>query len=69
MTHKEVLAKLKEICTIEDDETAVWFPNGRNSVRVRSKLYGEFIFTYHSKKKWRLESVESFLDSIKHEVN
>lgn len=28
----------------------VFFPNGRNSIRIRQKNGQEFIFTYHSQK-------------------
>lgn len=68
MPHKEIFNKFKEIYVIDDDDVDCWFPNGKGSVRVRSKVYGEFIFTYWSKKKWRIESVDSWLDSIKVKV-
>lgn len=44
----------------------VWFPNGRNSIRIRQKNGQEFIFTYHSQKKdWRFETITSFLNGMK----
>lgn len=43
----------------------VWFPNGRNSIRIRQKNGQEFIFTYHSQKDWRFETVTSFLNGMK----
>ena len=45
-----------------------WFPNGKNSIRLRSHTKKDFIFTYHNKNTWRFETVESFLESIKVEV-
>lgn len=40
----------------------VFFPNGRNSIRIRQKNGQEFIFTYHSQKEWKLETITSFLN-------
>lgn len=42
----------------------VFFPNGRNSIRIRQKNGQEFIFTYHSQKEWKLETITSFLNGI-----
>ena len=68
MTHDKIYEKFKEIYQTIDSEVDCWFPNGKGSIRIRSKIYGEMIFTYWSKKRWRIESVESYLDSIKVEV-
>lgn len=43
----------------------VWFPNGRNSIRIRQKNGQEFIFTYHNQKDWRFETITSFLNGMK----
>ena len=43
----------------------VWFPNVRNSIRIRQKNGQEFIFTYHSQKDWRFETITSFLNGMK----
>jgi len=43
----------------------VFFPNGRNSIRIRQKNGQEFIFTYHSQKEWKLETITSFLNGMK----
>ncbi len=42
-----------------------WFPNGKNSIRVRQTNGQEFIFTYNSQKDWRFETINSFLSSAK----
>lgn len=47
------------------DRVDKWFPNGKNSIRVRQTNGQEFIFTYNSQKDWRLETVNSFLSSVK----
>lgn len=47
------------------DKADKWFPNGKNSIRVRQTNGQEFIFTYNSQKDWRLETANSFLSSAK----
>jgi hypothetical protein len=44
---------------VEHVET--WFPNGKNSVRVRQTNGQEFIFSYNGQRDWRFETVDSFL--------
>ena len=39
--------------------------DGRNSIRIRQKNGQEFIFTYHSQKDWRFETITSFLNGMK----
>lgn len=45
----------------------LWIPNGKNSVRIRQNSGRELVFTYHSTKNWRLETVESFISRLKGE--
>ena len=61
MTHKDVLEKLREFYPLKDNSIEVWFPNGKNSVRVRLNNKTELIFTYCGPRKWRLETVECFM--------
>ena len=42
-----------------------WFPNGKNSIRLRQTNKQEFIFTYNGKNNWRFETLKSFLDGKK----
>lgn len=39
----------------------VWFPNGRNSIRVRHHNKREYVFTFNGPSDWKLETIESFL--------
>lgn len=41
------------------DQTIAWFPNGKNSIRIRQSTGREFIFTYHSATNWKFETVDS----------
>lgn len=69
MKHEEIFKKFLELGCVKPDEVACWFPNGKGSVRVRTtEAYGDLIFTYGNKKHWRIESVDSWLDSIRREV-
>lgn len=47
------------------DNITMWFPNGKNSIRVRQKNGQEFVFTYISSKDWLFETVSHFLDRLK----
>ena len=43
------------------EHVEAWFPNGKNSVRVRQTNGQEFIFSYNGQRDWRFETVDSFL--------
>lgn len=68
MINSEVFKKFKEVTVTDDEEIDCWFPNGKNCVRVRFKDKSEVVFTYWGKRKWRVETVDSYLDSIMVEV-
>lgn len=61
MAHKEVLNNFKLYFPQFAESIDVWFPNGKNSIRIRLKDKREFIFTYHNVLFWRFETVDSFL--------
>lgn len=46
------------------DKMSVWFPNGKNSIRVRQTNGQEFIFTHDGDKFLKFESIKSYLKSI-----
>ena len=68
MGHEKIWNKFKECNGALEDIVTCWFPNGKNSIRVRLRESGDLIFTYISKKKWRLETVDSYLEENRVEV-
>lgn len=42
-----------------------WFPNGKNSVRVRVKGGSDFVFTYNNWCDWCFETVESYIRKMR----
>lgn len=65
MFHVEVYERFKDIFPDESKHSKEWFPNGKNSVRVRSNNGSDFIFTYHSKDNWCYETVESYINKLR----
>lgn len=61
MTHKALFDIFKMLFGAHLGDIDTWFPNGKNSIRVRLTIHKEVIFTYVNDKKWRLETVDMFL--------
>ena len=66
MSHNDIYAKFQAFFPVQAKDVTIWFPNGKNSVRVRlfSQFGLEFIFTYHSTKDWKFETLDSFLSKV-----
>lgn len=66
LSRKDVLARFNDVCREFEmlEHLKEWFPNGRNSIRVRLDTGKEFIFTYNSSDDWKIESVGSFLKGL-----
>lgn len=47
-----------------NDRVMEWFPNGKNSVRIRQNNRQEFIFTYHNKTDWRFETIDRYMKGL-----
>ena len=71
MKHVEVYEKLKELFPMYVENSEDWFPNGKDSIRVRIKSGSDFIFTYHNFYDWCYETLESFIRKMKggHKMN
>lgn len=61
MNHKEIYNAFQSYLPQYAEQTETWFPNGKNSIRVRRKDKREFIFTYRGKLDWHFETVRSFV--------
>ena len=61
MIHKNILKKFIEIFPQYEATIELWFPSGKNRIRVRLIDRREFIFTYNSESDWCLETVDSFI--------
>ena len=64
MTHNKVFEKGAELLPTYFAEKVVdvWFPNGRNSVRIRHYNRKEYIFTFNGPDEWSFETVKNFLE-------
>lgn len=64
MSQKEVFNKFKYYFPKFAEASEMWFPNGKNSVRVRLNNRKEIVFTFNSELDWRFETVESFMKNM-----
>ena len=74
MSHLKTLFLFKNIFLL-DDEILEWFPNGKDSIRIRLHDIGilpfsiskkeDLIFTAKSRTQWKLETVDSWINSKK----
>ena len=62
--HREIMRLFKEISHTPDEDIEAWYPNGRDSVRVKLKNKRELIFTYKSYNYWRLETRGAFTNGL-----
>jgi hypothetical protein len=65
MTHKKVYGWFKIYFPQFFDQVEEWWPCGKNCIRVRLENGRDYVFTYNGGKHWRLETVESFIKSMK----
>ena len=74
MSHLKTLLLFQDIFWLRD-EIVEWFPNGANSIRIRLSDTGvlpfaiskkeDLIFTAKSRTQWKLETIDSWADTIK----
>lgn len=65
MTHAQVYEKFKEHLPDQEKDVKVYFPNGRNSIRIRKENGLEYIFTINEPRFWKFETIDQFLSSMK----
>ena len=67
MAQEEVFKELKRYFPDYYIGTKEWFPNGRNSIRVRLYNGSDFIFTFYNENDWCFETVDSHIRKMKGE--
>ena len=65
MTHNEVYEQFKLSLPMYARTSETWFPNGKNSIRVRQIDGRDLIFTFDNNEEWCFETVKSFLNRKK----
>lgn len=46
-----------------------WFPNGKDSIRIRYTDKGDLVFTYLEESTWKKETIKEFVKSKKGSVS
>lgn len=64
MVHTEVYKRFNDILPQDSKHVEAWFPNGRNSIRLRMLNKREYVFTYNDSKDWHFETIKSYLARI-----
>lgn len=57
---RKCIPRISKMTKIEE-----WFPNGKNSIRVRFEDQEEYVFTYYGDNDWSLETVGCFIRRLK----
>ena len=66
MNHKEVYEQFTNLFpTLAGEKVAVWFTNGKNSIRVRETDGQELIFSIIGKNEWTMESPQHFMKRMR----
>lgn len=65
MLYKETVNIFNRLFPSDSNDELSFFPNGKNSIRVRNRGEEDFIFTFYSPNKWKFETIDSFIDSKK----
>lgn len=64
MSQEKVFAIFNTLFPQFSGQIESWFPNGKNSIRIRRFDNQDFIFTYNEPMDWRFETVDSFINGI-----
>jgi hypothetical protein len=67
MTHLQVINIFKSKFSLYSNHIKEWFPNGKNSVRIRLKNGQEFVFTHNTPSDWCFETIDSFIKRLRGE--
>lgn len=65
MNHEEIFECFKSNFPGDHFYVVEWFPNGKNSIRIRRINDRDYVFTYNGQHDWCYETVESFIRKMK----
>lgn len=66
MVHSKIYKIFERILPLYAGENAeIWFPNGKNSIRVRGINKQEYVFTYNDDATWKFETLKNFMQTMK----
>lgn len=65
MVAGQIFEIFKTVLPTFGEHTTLWFPNGKNGIRIRIDDGCEFIFTYDSKDDWSFETVDRYIKKMK----
>ena len=63
MVHSEILKKFQSLFPEIEEEVEVWFPNGRDSIRLRERGGLELVFSVHGDCDWSIETLNLYIDN------
>lgn len=70
MTHSKVYREFKLRFPLISEHVVEWFPNGKQSVRVRlieNDPTSDYVFSFVGNHDWCFETVDSYIKKIKKE--
>ena len=68
MIYDEVYGLYKECLPDRAADTKEYFPNGKNSIRVRQNNGQDFVFTFIEPGSWKFETIDEFIAGMKGET-
>lgn len=65
MVHSEVFKHFADIFPNLAEQYDVYFPCGKNCIRVRMAKQREYVFTYYGANEWKFETLSSYMKTMK----
>lgn len=65
MTPIDIFEKFKKVYPVGGDDVERFLMVGTNAIHVRLKNRKELVFTYFSSNKWKIESMDLYLQEKK----
>lgn len=65
MTRRNILDLFVHFFPHFGEKIDLWFPHGKNCIRVRLKSGCELMFAYNGPKDWMVETADSYIKKMK----